>query len=87
MRKSLGTIVVNFLLGMILGGIVSQVLALFLQEGSILHSVLVRGVTWGPTMNTWDLVVVKITFGLELHLTLMSLVGLFVAAQIMRWYR
>ncbi len=87
MRKSLGTIVVNFLLGMILGAIISGVLSVFLPEGGVLDRVLVQGVSWGPVLNQWDLVFLKITFGLEFHFTLMSLVGLLVAAQIMRWYR
>ncbi len=87
MRKSLGTIVFTFLLGMVLGAILSNVIALFLDPDSIPYQLFVKSVGFGPEVNHWDLVVLDITFGFKVHFNLMSVVGLFVAAQILRWYR
>jgi hypothetical protein len=47
----------------------------------------VRYVEFGPELNTWDLVVLEITFGFKIHFNLMSVIGVFISAQILRWYR
>ena len=47
----------------------------------------VRYVTFGPEVTRWNLVIIDITFGFQIHFNLMSVIGVFVASQMLRWYR
>ncbi len=87
MRKSLGTVAMTLLLGVLIGAISSELLGLFLNEGSVAHQLFVRSVSFGPEMNHWDLVIFEITFGFKIHFNLMSVIGVFIASQMLRWYR
>ena len=88
MRQGLGKLVLVLLLGAVIGAVFSQVIGLFLNEGSVAHQVFVEGYRdFGiPTVHL-NLVVVELTFGLTFNVTLMSVVGMFVASQMLRWYR
>ncbi len=87
MKKSLGTVSLTLLLGILIGAICSEVIGLFLHEGSIAEQLFVRYVTFGPEVAHWNLVIVEVTFGFKIHFNLMSVIGVFVASQILRWYR
>jgi hypothetical protein len=83
----MGTVALTFMLGILIGALVSELLGLFLPEGGVAEQLFVRFVEFGPESNTWDLVILKITFGFKLHFNLMSVIGVFLAAQMLRWYR
>lgn len=87
MRKSLGTVVLTLMLGVLIGAIVSEVLGLFLSKGSVAEQLFVRYVAFGPEVTHWNLVILDVTFGFQIHFNLMSVIGVFVASQILRWYR
>jgi hypothetical protein len=87
MQKSLGKIALVLLLGVLIGAVFSEVIGLFLREGSVAEQVFVNYKEFGvPTVHL-DLVVVEFTFGLTFHVNLMSVVGVFIASQLLRWYR
>ncbi len=87
MRKSLGTVILTLTLGVLIGAIFSEVIGLFLSEGSVAEQLFVRYVTFGPEVTRWNLVIIDITFGFQIHFNLMSVIGVFVASQMLRWYR
>jgi len=87
MRKSLGTVALTLLLGVLIGSVFSQVIGLFLTEGSVAEQLFVSGESFGFLLAPLNLVVIELTFGLQVKFTLMSLIGVFVASQILRWYR
>ncbi len=87
MQKSLGTVVLTLTLGVLIGGIVSEVLGLFLNEGSVAEQLFVRYVTFGPDVVNLNLHIIDLTFGFQIHFNLMSVVGVFIASQMLRWYR
>ncbi len=87
MRQALGRVVVVLLLGVLIGAAFSEVIGLFLKEGSVAEQVFVRYVSFGPEVNHWNLVILDITFGFKIHFNLMSVVGVFIASQMLRWYR
>ncbi len=87
MRKSLGTIVISLLLGVLIGAIFSEVIGLFLSEGSVAEQLFVRYVSFGPEVTHWNLVILDLTFGFQIHFNLMSVIGVFIASQLLRWYR
>ena len=87
MRKSLGTVVLTLLLGVLIGAIFSEVIGLFLSEGSVAEQLFVRYVSFGLPTAHWNLVIIEVTFGFQIHFNLMSVIGVFIASQILRWYR
>ncbi len=87
MRKSVGAVALTLLLGVVIGAICSELIGLFLEEGSVAEQLFVRFVDFGPEVTRLDLIVLDLTFGFKIHVNLMSLVGVFVASQILRWYR
>ncbi len=87
MRKSLGTVVLTLTLGVLIGAIVSEVIGLFLNEGSVAEQLFVRYISFGPEVTHWNLVILDVTFGFQIHFNLMSVIGVFVASQMLRWYR
>ncbi|MCP4571963.1 MAG: DUF4321 domain-containing protein [bacterium] len=87
MRKSLGTIIISLLLGVLIGAIFSEVIGLFLSEGSVAEQLFVRYVSFGPEVTHWNLVILDLTFGFQIHFNLMSVIGVFIASQLLRWYR
>lgn len=87
MRKSLGTITLTVVVGVLIGAIVSEVIGLFLTEGSVAEQLFVRYVTFGPEVTHWNLVIIDLTFGFQIHFNLMSVIGVFTASQMLRWVR
>ena len=87
MRKSLGTVVLTLMLGILVGALFSEVIGLFLSEGSVAEQLFVRYIEFGPEVSHWDLVIIDLTFGFQIHFNLMSVIGVFVASQMLRWYR
>ncbi|RKZ20097.1 hypothetical protein DRQ50_00505 [bacterium] len=87
MRKSLGTVILSLMLGVLIGAIFSEVIGLFLSEGSVAEQLFVRYVSFGPEVTHWNLVILDLTFGFQIHFNLMSVIGVFIASQLLRWYR
>ena len=87
MKKSLGTVVLTMTIGVLIGAIVSEVIGLFLSEGSVAEQLFVRYISFGPEVTQWNLVIIDLTFGFQIHFNLMSVIGVFVASQMLRWYR
>ena len=87
MQKSLGTVILTLILGVLVGAIISEVIGLFLSEGSVAEQLFVRYISFGPEVTHWNLVIIDLTFGFEIHFNLMSVIGVFIASQMLRWYR
>ena len=87
MHKTLGTVILSLMLGVLIGAIFSEVIGLFLSEGSVAEQLFVRYVSFGPEVTHWNLVILDLTFGFEIHFNLMSVIGVFIASQLLRWYR
>ena len=87
MRKSISTLAITLMLGILIGAIFSEIIALFLETDSVAHQLFVRSVDFGPELMRLDLIVMEISFGLKFHFNFMSVIGVFVASQILRWYR
>jgi hypothetical protein len=87
MRKSLGSVALILLLGVLIGAISSRLIGLFLPEGSVAEQLFVNSVTFGPDRVEINLVVIEFQLGFKIHFNLMSVIGVFVASQLLRWYR
>ena len=87
MTKSLGKMALVLMLGVLIGAVFSEVIGLFLREGSVAEQVFVRYKDFGISTVTLNLVVMEFTFGIMFHVNLMSVVCVFISSQILRWYR
>ncbi len=87
MRKSMGTVVLTLTLGVLIGAVFSNVIGLFMNEGSVAEQLFVQFVSFGPDVTHWNLVILDVTLGFQIHFNLMSVIGVFVASQMLRWYR
>ncbi len=77
----------TLIVGVLIGAVVSEVIGLFLTEGSVAEQLFVRYVSFGPEVTHWNLVIIDLTFGFQIHFNLMSVIGVFTASQILRWVR
>lgn len=84
-KKSLGFIVLVLVLGALIGTAIGEVIGLILPAG-VVHDFFLKAVTpeFGPA--TLNLVLFTITFGFTLKLNLIGVVGIFIAAYLVRWY-
>ena len=87
MKKSLGTVALTLLLGVLVGAVFSEIIGLFLKEGSVAEHLFVHYSDFGPDVMHWDLVILDLTFGFKIHFNLMSVIGVVIASQMRRWYR
>jgi hypothetical protein len=87
MRKSIQTLAITLMLGTMIGAVFSRIIALFLEEGSVAWQLFVRSVDFGPTLTRLDFGVLAVSFGMEFEFNFMSVIGVFVASLILRWYR
>lgn len=86
--RSVGFLALTFFLGILVGSVVGQALGLFVSEGSVAHDLFVR--TYSPigfAPTTLHLVVVDFTMGIVVKVNLMSVIGIFLVAQLLRWVR
>ena len=77
----------TFFLGILVGALLSQAIGLFLEEGSTAHQLFVQYLEFGFGPGPIDLVICQITLGFHARANLMSLIGIFVVAQMFRWFR
>jgi hypothetical protein len=88
MQRSLWKFTLVILLGALVGSVVSKVIGLFVQPGTVVSKLFVEMYQpIGPEIITLNMGVIQLTFGLTLQVNLMSVIGIFIAAQLLRWYR
>ena len=84
-KKSLGFIVLVLVLGAFIGSALGEVIGLVLPEGVVqdFFTKAAKG-DLGPT--TLNLIIVTFTIGFSFKLNLIGVVGIFIAAYLVRWY-
>ncbi len=88
MRKSLGTVSLVLFLGLIIGSVVGEVIGLFLDPDSVAYGLFAqKHELLNMDVHTLKLVVLELSFGIKFHFNLMSVVGVFMAAKMLEWYR
>ena len=84
----MGFLALTFFLGILVGSLLGQAAGLFIPEENVAHQLFVETTEnfgFGPTLI--DLIIFEITVGVYVHVNLMSVVGIFVVAQLLRWFR
>jgi hypothetical protein len=83
--RPLGILIVMLIVGSVLGSLFGELLGLILPTG-VVKDFFVKGFQpqFGPL--TFDLGVIGFTIGLNLKLTVASILGIMLAVHIFRWY-
>jgi len=80
MRKSIGVLLIFILIGGMLGGIFGEILRVMAPNGAIQN---IFASNFSPGINpplTVDLVLLKLTFGFSIKVSLLSVLGMFLGA-------
>ena len=68
------------------GTVLGEVIGIMLPEGKVIRSVFVTSTEFHAGPFHIDLVVFSFTLGFSLRVNLMSVVGIFIVAVLLRWY-
>ena len=85
-RRPLAVVALIIFLGIIVGTVVGEVIGSLLPEGKVIRDVFVNSTNLHAGPLRLYLVVFSFTFGFSLRVNLMSAIGIFVVALILRWY-
>ena len=88
-KKSILFILVVFILGMMLGTLISLLIGFILPEGVVKDFFLIKkSVGWGATSNNWlDLGFFRFKTGLFLDLSILSIMGFFISWYLLRYFK
>ncbi len=86
-RRSVAFLTLTFFLGIVVGSVLSQAIGLFLRNGSTAHQLFVQYEEFGFGPMPINLIVFHLTLGFYVHVNLMSVIGIFLVAQLLRWFR
>lgn len=84
-KKSLAFVLVILFLGAIIGSALSELLALLLPAG-VVHEFFLRSATIGFDPFTLNLGIISFTLGFKFILNVIGVVGIALAAYVLRWY-
>jgi len=85
-RRSLAVVALIMFLGIVVGTAVGEAVGLLMPEGKVVRDVFVNSTNFHIGPLHIDLVVFSFTFGFSLKVNLMSAVGVFVMALVLRWF-
>jgi hypothetical protein len=85
-RRSLAVVALIMFLGIVVGTAVGEAVGLLMPEGKVVRDVFVNSTDFHVGPLHIDLVVFSFTFGFSLKVNLMSAVGVFVMALVLRWF-
>jgi Domain of unknown function (DUF4321) len=85
-RRSLAVVALLMFLGIVVGTVVGQAIGLIMPEGKLIRDVFVNSTDFHVGPLHIDLVVFSFTFGFSLRVNLMSAVGVFLVALVLRWF-
>ena len=88
-KNSLGFIFFIFIVGMLLGTILSMLVASLLPEGVIRDFFLIKkSIGWGATSNNWvEIGFFRFKTGLFLDLSILSILGFFISWYLLRYFK
>lgn len=85
-RRSLAVVALIMFLGIVVGAVVGEAIGLLMPEGKVVRDVFVNSTDFHIGPVHLDLVVFSFTIGFSLRVNLMSAVGIFLVALVLRWF-
>lgn len=84
-KKSLGFILIVLFFGALIGSTLGEIIALILPEG-VVKEFFLRSVSAGLKPFTLNAVMFKFTLGFTFKLNVIGILGIALAAYLLRWY-
>jgi len=84
-RKSLGYVLVVVILGALIGSALGEVLAMLLPHG-VVKEFFLRSANFSVGPAVLDLILFTVTLGFSLKLNVIGVLGIVMAAYILRWF-
>ncbi len=84
-KKSAGAVLLILILGALIGTIFGEVIGLILPDG-VVKDFFIRSIKPGFELKDFNLLVFKFTLVFSLKLNIISVLGVALAAYILRWY-
>ncbi len=84
-RKSVGAVLLILIFGALIGSTLGEVIGLVLPDG-VIKDFFIKSIKLGFEAGTLNLEVFSITFGFSIKLNIISILGMALAAHILRWY-
>ena len=85
-KRRIGLIALVLFLGVIVGSVVGEVIALLLPEGNVMRDLFVSGKVLKVGPLELDLLVFSLTFGFSLKVNLIGVLGIVFVALLLRMY-
>lgn len=85
-RRPLAVVAIILFLGIIIGTVLGEVIGVVIPEGEIIRDTFIGSTDLHLGPLHLDLRVFSITLGFSLRVNLMSVIGIFLAALLLRWY-
>ena len=83
-RKSVGFIIFVIVVGALMGSALGEVLAFIMPVG-VVKDFFLKSITASVGPGTLDLILLKFTLGFALKLNITGVIGVLIAAYILRW--
>ncbi len=83
-KKSLGFILIVIVLGALIGSALGEVIALLIPAG-VVHQFFLKSATAALGPTTLDIIIMTFTIGFSIKLNITGVIGIFIAAYILRW--
>jgi hypothetical protein len=84
-KKSVGAVLLILIFGALIGSILGEVIGLVLP-GGVIKEFFIKSIKIGFDAGPLDLYLITITFGFWIKLNIISILGIALAAHILRWY-
>jgi hypothetical protein len=84
-KFSIGMFLIAVVLGALMGSALGQVIGLVLPDG-VVKDFFLRSASIGFSPVLVNLVIISFTFGFTFNLNIIGVIGIIIAAYIMRWY-
>ncbi len=84
-RRSLGYVLVVVILGALIGSALGEVLAMLLPQG-VVREFFLRSANFSVGPAVLNLILFTITLGFSLKLNIIGVLGIVMAAYILRWF-
>ncbi|HKJ68845.1 MAG TPA: DUF4321 domain-containing protein [bacterium] len=85
-RRSIGILIIAFILGAMIGTLLGEILGASLPEG-VVRELFLRSVSFSFGPTTLDLLILNLTLGFSLRLNFSGVIGLGIAYYLLRYFR
>lgn len=85
-KRRIGLVALVFLLGVVLGSVVGELIGLLLPEGNVIRELFTTGKEFSMSPVTFNLIVFTFTIGFSIKVNLISVLGIILVALLLRVY-